>query len=386
MQDSQRKRINSLQILLIEDNPGDARLFEEHLREITQGPGLRWEGDLAAGISALDGGSYDVVALDLGLPDSEGTSTVEHIREVAPDIPIVVLTGQESENLAVSMLEVGATEYIRKSELAPSLLVRTLRWAVERKSMEQILEKREQQLRSVTENISEGIYRSVPGEGLVYVNQAFADLFGYESPEEVTSLDPDDLYVRPERRHELRDILRSEGDFQNEEVECRRRDGSTFTALQSGSVVRDETGEIVSFDGAVTDITKRREAQRKLEESEKRIRSVLDALAANVAVLDRDGTIIDVNEKWKQFARENDGNLDAVGVGANYLAACAPAEEAGSSAIPAVREEIRAVTEGKRSFSNTSTPATDPTRSGGFCFGPHLSIGRRVGRWSPTST
>jgi PAS domain S-box-containing protein len=351
---------SDLRVLLIEDNPGDARLVTELFRESGQAGRVWHKRSLSAALTAIEERSPDVALVDLGLPDSTGPETIAHIGRSFPALPIVVLTGQENKGGALSTLEAGATEYLQKDELSPSLLGRTLRWAAQRKSMEQRLERQERELSSLTGNITQGIYRSVPGEGFTFVNQAFADLFGYESPEEMMAVDPARLYVHPERRDELRAVLGAEGHFENEEVECRRKDGSTFVALQSGSVARDASGEIVSYDGALTDITERREAQRQLARSEALTQSVLDGVAANIAVLGPDGTLIDVNERWRRFARENGGDAEALGVGANYLAACTMAEHEEGTVLPAVREQIRKVIEGKEPLFEHEYPCHGP--------------------------
>lgn len=128
-----------LRVLLVEDNPGDARLFEEHLTESDLEAGLTWKEDLEEGLERLAEAAPDVLVLDLGLPDSEGTGAVRRCREAAPSVPVVVLTGQKGQEVARRVQEAGATEYLQKGELMPALLARTLRWAVRAKAMEERL-------------------------------------------------------------------------------------------------------------------------------------------------------------------------------------------------------------------------------------------------------
>lgn len=293
---NQRKN-RTLEILLIEDNPGDAHFFEKLLVESGQEIELHWERDLASGFLALEKALPDVIVLDLELPDSKGTDTVARIVERAPALPVVVLTRQGSVDQALATLEVGATEYLRKDELAPNLLARTLQWAVERKAMEKELGEHEEQLRSITENISDGIYRSTPSSGLVYANQAFAAMLGYENPQEILEADPRNFYADPEERERLREILRTEGHFDTVEVEFSRKDESTFTGLLSGTVVRDETGEIKYFDGAITDITERVQRKRKLRV----LSAALEQVDDKVFITDPEGQIKYVNEAFEEI-------------------------------------------------------------------------------------
>lgn len=137
LQDRQ-DRTGTLQILLVEDNPGDARLVEELVHEAEQTVTVRWENDLESGLGVLNmvpSPSLDVLLVDLGLPDSGGMDTVDRITRAAPHLPVVVLTGQQDLDTALASIKRGATEYLRKEELSPGLLERTIRWALERKEM-----------------------------------------------------------------------------------------------------------------------------------------------------------------------------------------------------------------------------------------------------------
>ena len=135
----------------------------------------------------------------------------------------------------------------------------------ERKNMEEKLRSREEWLRSITQNISDGIFRSTPDRGLAYANQAYVDMFGYESAEELYDIDSVDMYADPEERERLIEIENEEGKIDGVEVEFQRKDGSTFVGLLSSTVVRDENGTPRYYDGAVTDITDRKRREQELQ-------------------------------------------------------------------------------------------------------------------------
>lgn len=122
-----------IRVLLVEDNPGDARLLRESLAEA---PATQFEivhvGRLSEAIKTLVADRFDVVLLDLGLPDGNGIETLLRARESAPGCPIVVLTGLEDETLAVQMVQAGAQDYLIKGQVGAALLVRALRYAIER--------------------------------------------------------------------------------------------------------------------------------------------------------------------------------------------------------------------------------------------------------------
>lgn len=120
-------------VLLIEDNPGDVRLIREMLHE-AEGAAFEMEtaDRIARGLERLARGGIDVILLDLHLPDSRGFPTLKNVQAGAPDIPILVLTGLEDEDLAVNAVREGAQDYLVKGQIDTALLVRCLRYALER--------------------------------------------------------------------------------------------------------------------------------------------------------------------------------------------------------------------------------------------------------------
>lgn len=130
-------------------------------------------------------------------------------------------------------------------------------------------ERREDLLASINRNVNEGLFRSTPSRGLIYVNTAFARMFGYESPEAMLRLSSALLYADPERREELKRIVLTRGYCDNEEVRFARRDGSTFWALVSSTGVNGPDGTVQYYDGAVSDITERKRLEEQLRQAQK---------------------------------------------------------------------------------------------------------------------
>ncbi len=122
-----------IRILLLEDNPGDALLLHVVAREAeTAQLKIEHVQRLSEGIERLRGRAFDVILLDLSLPDSQGLDTLGRALEHASDTPVVVFTGTEDEELGLEAVREGAQDYLVKGQVDEKLLLRSLRYAIER--------------------------------------------------------------------------------------------------------------------------------------------------------------------------------------------------------------------------------------------------------------
>jgi signal transduction histidine kinase len=127
---------STMRILLVEDNPGDARLIRELLREASFPLLLTHVERLSEARERVRLEGADVVLLDLSLPDAHGMETVRSMLESAPEVPIIVLTGLNDENAAVEAVQAGAQDFLVKGQVEGGVLARALRYARERKLLE----------------------------------------------------------------------------------------------------------------------------------------------------------------------------------------------------------------------------------------------------------
>ncbi len=138
-----------MNILHIEDNPGDARLVVEMLKESGVAYTLKTAGELKAGLDLLASENYDIVLLDLNLPDSMGLDTLFKIQSQSPGVPVVVKTSVGDELLAKQAVQHGAQDFLIKGQVSSQVLWRSLVYAIERKRMEQALRESQNELATI---------------------------------------------------------------------------------------------------------------------------------------------------------------------------------------------------------------------------------------------
>ncbi len=189
-----------LKILLVEDNPGDARLIQEMLEESQEtGFEIDWVTRLSEGLEKMRRGGINLVLLDLGLPDSQGLETFIKAYSQAPQVPMVVLTGLRDETVALTAVREGAQDFLVKGQTDGIMLFRAIRYATERKKVEEALRRANQELRreieerraaemaveaerqrffAVLEQLPAFVSLIAPDFSLVFANHVFENIFG----------------------------------------------------------------------------------------------------------------------------------------------------------------------------------------------------------------
>ncbi|WP_414468907.1 response regulator [Methanobacterium sp. ACI-7] len=158
-----------IRVLIIEDNPVDLRLIEEMLGEINS-PSFELESSkrLEDGLKLLLNDNFDILLLDLSLPDSAGLDTFASVYEQAPELPIVILSGFDDEDTAIRAVREGAQDYLVKGQVSSLLLSRAISYAIERKLIEdelirhryylnELVEKRTEELEEANECLQEEV-------------------------------------------------------------------------------------------------------------------------------------------------------------------------------------------------------------------------------------
>jgi PAS domain S-box-containing protein/putative nucleotidyltransferase with HDIG domain len=252
-------------VLLIEDNPGDARLIREMLDE---GGGdqfkLECADRLSTGLVRLVDNNIGLILLDLGLPDSQGFETFVKAYAQAPRVPIVVLSGLTDEKLAIKTVQEGAQDYLVKGRLDSSALVRTIRYAIERKRAEETFHSQA----LIFENINDSIVMTDLEGNIIKWNPAAERMFGYYKDEVfrktlgmlTTKIIKGKLY---------------DGRWTGE-MDFTRKDGTQGICETTVIPLRDEHGTMSAVFGVSRDVTERKEAEEALRKSEQQLRFITD--------------------------------------------------------------------------------------------------------------
>ncbi len=217
---------------------------------------------LSRGLIQLSGQNYDVVLLDLNLPDSRGLDTLNTTVKSFPRLPVVVLSGLGDDVITIEAVRRGAQDYLVKGDISGPLVMRVVRYAIERKQVEAVLRASEARYRTLVETSPNGITLADLEGKLLVCNQQAARLFGYSKPEAMLGINVFKLVVPNLRRLAVLNTQKTlnENKVTNYEYTLLRRDGSTFPAEISSAVLRNNSGAPTGFISIVRDITEHRQA------------------------------------------------------------------------------------------------------------------------------
>jgi diguanylate cyclase (GGDEF)-like protein/PAS domain S-box-containing protein len=269
-----------LQILLVEDNPTDALLLRQELEDTRSASfQLTHVERLSHAFEQLSTPVFDAVLLDLGLPDSQGFQSFHLLHVAYPDVPIVVLTGLNDEELAVRAVHEGAEDYLVKGEVPSQLLTRAILYAIERKRTRQQLRKSREFYLSLLEEFPALIWRANTEGQCDYFNKTWLEFTGRTLEQELgegwtQSLHPDDLQQCMQTYQVSFAALRP---F-NMEYRLRRYDGEYRWVADHGRPFHDVEGAFAGYLGACYDITQQKQHEQQIEEQHRQLEKTNEQL------------------------------------------------------------------------------------------------------------
>ena len=265
-----------LRLLLVEDDIVDRKMLERLLAQSSLGAyDVDYADRLSVALDMLQEHIFDVVLLDLGLPDSRGVASVTEIQARTPHVPIVVLSGLDDENTATSAVQKGVQDYLIKGQVDSTLLVRAIRYALERKRAERQLQGAEQRYRTIFENSAVAIMMADKEKRLVSWNKFTERLLGM-THDDLLGKSVQSLYPPSEWERICNLSIQRKGMQHHLETQMIRQSGDVIDIDVSLSLLRDSDGTVTGSIGVVRDITERKRMEEALRQSEQRFRQVVD--------------------------------------------------------------------------------------------------------------
>ncbi len=265
-----------LTLLIVEDDIVDRKLLERLLAKSSlEGCRVQSTDRLAGALQLLRDHPFDLVLLDLGLPDSQGMDSVATLQFHAPHVPIIILSGLDDEEMAARAVHMGVQDYLVKGQVDGNLLMRAIRYALERKKAERQLQAAELRYRTIFENSAVAIMMVDEKEKLVSWNKFTEHLLGM-TRDDLFGRDVRTLYPQSEWQRLRTLSIRRKGMQYHFETRMVHGSGEIIDVDISLSVVHDSDGGIVGSIGVIQDITERKRMEDALRKSEKRFRQVAE--------------------------------------------------------------------------------------------------------------
>ncbi len=293
--------LDELELLLVEDNPGDARLVEAYLAASSKVVYIT-HVDRLSKISSLYGNKdFSVILLDLSLPDSHGLDTVKAVLHLYPNTPVVVLTGQDDQEVALAAIQAGAQDYLVKGQFDENSLERSLQYAVERhglqlQNMEYLdeIQQSEQTLQNIFDHVRIGIFQTDWEGNVSFANRVMVNLLKYDSLLELTGRNilKDNLgfgeadlarlkIEKVVKKVEVLDLIDKEG---------------LATPVRLGLTLSEVEGR-TTITGTVENISQQLESEQQISLQA----SALDAAANAIIITDSEGQTVWINQAFSDL-------------------------------------------------------------------------------------
>ncbi len=300
----------AIKILLIEDNRADTQLLKQFFAKLGKKKvELTAVERLRDGLNCLQqNNNFDIILLDLSLPDGWGLENLAKIQQVSTEIPVIILTGVDDEEHALAALRAGAQDYIIKSQIFGSLLLRAINYAIERKQIIEKFRQSEARYRGVVEDQTELICRFMPDGTITFVNEAYCRYFA-QSVEQLLGQNIK-LAIAREDWSALEahlDNLSREQPTGTIEFRVLGVDGEIYWQQWHNRAIFNGS-KIVEYQAVGRDTTERKQAEKEkarliasLHESEERFRILANTAPVLMWMTDADGKCSFFNQSWLEF-------------------------------------------------------------------------------------
>ncbi len=278
-------------ILVVEDEPGFASVLKTLLAD---GCNSHFEvtlaDNLAVTLQHLRENAFDVVLLDLSLPDTTGLDTYKAVAQTAPSVPVVVMSGLNNETIAVQAVREGAQDYLVKGQFEHRAMERAIRYAVERKRIEKKLRESEEFFRLISENVTDMIAVLDANGKRIYNSPSYEKVLG-----EPASLCRTDSFqeIHPDDRDNIKSLFHqvvASGKGRRAEYRFQRNDGEVRHVESESNVITDGTGHterVVVVSRDVSDRVRAENETRKALAEARRAHEQLQAAQQRIVQAER---------------------------------------------------------------------------------------------------
>jgi PAS domain S-box-containing protein len=307
--------LKGIRLLLVEDNPADARVVERHLRDAGLSQVLTDVVQTAGeAIQRLQTVEYDLVLLDLGLPDAQGLQALRALKSVADLTPIIVLTGSDDYKQGLVAVREGAQDYLEKRRVNAGMLSRIVSYSVERNNFHRDLVRATRRYQDLFNNVPVALFTANRDGVFKTANAAFVKLIG-SSGMPVAKINFLDLLFEPGRRAHFLDLMTRQRTVEGWETVIRDCKGNELNVLVNAAPQYDSKQALEGWEGCVTDISMLKQTLEERDRLEDNLRQAqkLEAIGQLAA-----GIAHEINTPTQyvgdnlRFLKESFGELDSV--------------------------------------------------------------------------
>jgi len=293
----------TIRILLVEDDTVDQMSFKRSVKENDLTYDYTIAGSVHEASQILKTKKYDVIITDYNLGDGTAFDVLKLIKST----PIIFVTGKGNEETAVKAMKAGAHDYLIKDQDRNYLKVLplTVDNAIKHNRAEKALKESEEMYRTLVKTSPDAVTVTNLEGHITFASQRTAEIHGFDHPDEIIGINALDL-IAPEDRDRVRlnmEKVLKKGIVRNVEYTLLRKDGTRFAGELSAALIRDADGKSREFVGTTKDITERKESEKKLKDSEKNYRELVDNAIVGVfktnakgGILFANGAVLDICE------------------------------------------------------------------------------------------